>query len=170
MDPETRARVRAHRSQQDGVTFVGITGSCGKTTTKDLTIGLLSTRFAVMSNPGSGNCGRELVENILRVRADPRFVVQELGAWGPGTLDMGLDLLRPDLGVVLNVRHDHYGQFHGLQHTASEKGKLIECVGESGTVILNRDDPLVWDMRRRAYHAAGACAQTCATGPVTPPC
>lgn len=149
MQDETVARARAHRSELSGVTFVAITGSCGKTTTKDLATGLLRPTLLGSSNPGSGNCGVELVEHLLAVEPRHRFCIQELGAWGPGTLDAGLELVQPDIGVILNVRRDHYNAFHGLEHTQAEKAKVIECLPATGTAILNADDPHVWAMRHR---------------------
>lgn len=150
VESEQIAKVLAHRDTLSSVTFIGITGSCGKTTTKDLATGLLAPTLKGVSNPGSGNCGIELAENILRVQPCHGFCIQELGAWGAGTLDEGLELVKPDIGVVLNVRRDHYAAFRGLEHTAAEKAKVIECLPRSGTAILNADDPLVWQMRGRA--------------------
>jgi UDP-N-acetylmuramoyl-tripeptide--D-alanyl-D-alanine ligase len=60
-----------------------------------------------------------------------------------------LELVRPDVGVVLNIRRDHYSAFHGLEHTQKEKAKVIECLPPTGTAILNADDPYVWGMRDR---------------------
>jgi UDP-N-acetylmuramoyl-tripeptide--D-alanyl-D-alanine ligase len=57
--------------------------------------------------------------------------------------------VQPDIGVVLNVRSDHYSGFHGLEHTQAEKAKLITQLPASGTAVLNCDDPLVWAMRER---------------------
>jgi UDP-N-acetylmuramoyl-tripeptide--D-alanyl-D-alanine ligase len=98
-----------------------------------------------------------------------RFFVQELGAWGPGTLDAGLDLVRPNVGVVLNVRLDHYSQFRGLDHTQAEKAKLVESLPPTGTAILNADDDRVWAMRARTHARvlgfgtqAGADLRVCA--------
>lgn len=140
---------RERRAALNGIPFVGITGSCGKTTTKDLAAGLLAPNLTGFVNPGSGNCGADLIRNLMRAESHHRFFLQELGAWGPGTLDAGLDLVRPDVGVVLNVRRDHYSQFHGLDHTQAEKAKLVECLPPTGTAILNADDDRVWAMRAR---------------------
>jgi UDP-N-acetylmuramoyl-tripeptide--D-alanyl-D-alanine ligase len=149
VEGEQIAKVLAHRDTLSSVTFIGITGSCGKTTTKDLATGLLAPTLTGVGNPGSGNCGRELAENVFRVRPCHDFCIQELGAWGAGTLDAGLELVKPDIGVILNVRRDHYAAFRGLEYTAAEKAKVIECLPRSGTGILNADDPLVWQMRGR---------------------
>jgi UDP-N-acetylmuramoyl-tripeptide--D-alanyl-D-alanine ligase len=91
----------------------------------------------------------DLVENVLRAQACDDFCIQELGAWGPGTLDAGLELVKPDIGVVLNVRRDHYAAFRGLEQTQAEKAKVIECLPATGTAILNADDSYVWGMRSR---------------------
>jgi UDP-N-acetylmuramoyl-tripeptide--D-alanyl-D-alanine ligase len=144
---DSRAEAREHRARLTNVTFIGITGSCGKTTTKDLAAGLLAGSLRGSANPGSGNCGADVVRQVLGVQPGDDYCVQELGAWGPGTLDAGLDLIRPRIGVVLNVRRDHYSAFHGLEHTRAEKQKLIERLPADGTAILNADDPQVRAMR-----------------------
>jgi UDP-N-acetylmuramoyl-tripeptide--D-alanyl-D-alanine ligase len=147
MDTAEREQALLHRSRLTSVKFVGITGSCGKTTTKDLAAGLLSPPLRGSSNPGSGNCGGDLIRHLLQVEPSHDFCIQELGAWGPGTLDAGLELVRPEVGVVLNVRRDHYSLFHGLEHTQREKAKVVTCLPRSGTAILNADDPRVAAMR-----------------------
>jgi len=141
--------VRTHRSRLGQVTFIGITGSCGKTTTKDLAAGLLSERLRGSANPGSGNCGADLVRHLLQIEPTDDYCIQELGAWGSGTLDAGLELIQPRVGVVLNIRRDHYSAFRGLEHTQAEKAKLIEYLPANGTAILNADDPYVSAMRHR---------------------
>ena len=163
MAAEDVARARAHRSELSRVTFVGITGSCGKTTTKDLATGLVAGVRTGTGSPGSENCGSALVQNVLGVRPEHDFFIQELGAWGPGTLDAGLEILRPDVGVVLNVRRDHHSQFHDLAHTQAEKAKVITWLPPTGTAILNADDPRVWAMRDRTRaRVLGFGAHPCA--------
>jgi UDP-N-acetylmuramoyl-tripeptide--D-alanyl-D-alanine ligase len=142
------AAARVHRSELR-VRFVAITGSCGKTTTKDLAAGMLAGTRAGAGSPGSENCGTAVARNVLGVRPGDDFFIQELGAWGVGTLDAGLELVRPEIGVVLNVRRDHHGQFHDLAHTQAEKAKVVEVLPPTGVAILNADDPRVWAMRER---------------------
>jgi len=136
-----------HRAACAGVTFVAITGSCGKSTTKHLAEAILGDRLSGVVSPGSENCGAPLVDNILRTSPTHDYCLQEMGAWGPGTLDMGLELVRPAIGVVLNVRRDHFGAFGGLDATAAEKAKVVAGLPPSGTAILNADDPRVAAMR-----------------------
>ena len=149
VENEYVAKAWAHRQSLTTVRFIAITGSCGKTTTKDLAAGLLAPTFQGSSNPGSGNCGMDLVDHLLRVEPDHDFCIQELGAWGPATLDTGVKLVAPHIGVVLNVRRDHYAAFHGLEHTQAEKAKVIESLPDDGAAILNAGDPYVWEMRSR---------------------
>ena len=153
MDTASVELALAHRLALPDVTFVAITGSCGKTTTKDLATGIVAGALRGTSNPGSGNCGSDVVRQMLRVGPEHEFCLQELGAWGPGTLDEGLGLIRPDVGVVLNVRRDHYSGFGGLTRTQAEKSKVVTCLPAHGTAILNADDALVLDMRHRTRAA-----------------
>jgi UDP-N-acetylmuramyl pentapeptide synthase len=136
-----------HRSQLRHTVFIGITGSCGKTTTRDVAAYLLQPDFRGLKSPDDGNCGAQLVRHVLQVKPGDDFCLQELGAWGPGTLDAGLALAQPDIGVVLNVRNDHYSSFRGLEHTQAEKAKVVRVLPSTGTAILNVDDPYVWPMR-----------------------
>ena len=141
-----------HRNSLPGVWFIGITGSCGKTTTKNLTAAVLGSRWHGEKSVGTKNCGPHVEETIFRVSPAHQYCVQELGAWGPGTLDHGIALLLPRIGVVLNVRNDHHSGFRSLQNTLTEKRKLIECLPEDGWAILNHDDQGVLSMRA-ATHA-----------------
>ena len=134
---------RRHRPALEGVVFVGVTGSCGKTTTKDLVATVLGSRLRGSSSEGSTNCGSDLVESVLGVQPEDRFHVQELGAWGPGTLEPGIELVQPDVAVVTNLRQDHYSGFHGPRGAQTEKGKLVASLPAGGTAVLNWDDPLV---------------------------
>jgi UDP-N-acetylmuramoyl-tripeptide--D-alanyl-D-alanine ligase len=147
MADDRALRAARHRAACAGVTFVAITGSCGKSTTKHLAEALLGDRLAGIASPGSENCGAPLVDNVLRTSPAHDYCLQEMGAWGPGTLDTGLELVRPTIGVVLNVRRDHFGAFGGLDATAAEKVKVVAGLPPSGTAILNADDPRVAAMR-----------------------
>ncbi len=90
-----------------------------------------------------------MIEHVLQIQPEDQFCIQELGAWGPGTLDPGLELVRPDIGVVLNVRNDHYSGFKGLDKTQAEKAKVVERLSPDGIAILNTDNPFTWEMRHR---------------------
>ncbi|HEY7650799.1 MAG TPA: aminoacyl-tRNA hydrolase [Methylomirabilota bacterium] len=134
------------------VTFIGVTGSCGKTTTKELISAVLSTTFSTGKSRDSRNTTREVVRNVLRARTSPTHFVQELSigkSCGRSTIDGPLKLLKPTVGVVTNIGTDHRSQFRSRHDIAVEKGKLVACLPEDGIAVLNADDPFVLDMARR---------------------
>jgi UDP-N-acetylmuramyl pentapeptide synthase len=147
MTDDALARVLRHRQELSDVLFIAITGSCGKTTTKDLTAAILGKRFRGSKNDDTRNCGADVAAAILAVRPDDYFFVQELGAWGPGTLDTGIQLVQPDIAVVTNLRNDHYSSLRGPRGAQAEKGKLVKCLPRTGTAVLNSDDDLVRELR-----------------------
>jgi UDP-N-acetylmuramyl pentapeptide synthase len=146
---DLRGAARIHRALLDEVVFVAVTGSCGKTTSKDLITAVLASRYRGRGSLDSTNCGTDLAVDLLAVRPDDQFFVQELGAWGAGTLEPGIDLVRPHIAVVTNLRNDHYSAFRGPRGAQAEKGKLVACLPATGTAVLNWDDPYVRELAHR---------------------
>jgi UDP-N-acetylmuramoyl-tripeptide--D-alanyl-D-alanine ligase len=145
-DADYIARARAHRRQLDAVTIVAITGSCGKTSTKDLAAAVLGSRFRASKSEDTKNCGLDLAATVLAADPADDFLVQELGAWGPGTLDAGIEFVRPDIAVITNLRNDHFSTLHGPRGAQAEKGKLVRSLPDTGAAVLNWDDPLVREL------------------------
>jgi len=139
-------RAARHRRRLAGVTFVGITGSCGKTTTKELVAAVLARRGRVTRTPGNHNSAQWVPRTVLDARTHHDFCVQEIGASGPGSLDAPLALVRPRVAVVTNIGDDHRSAFRTLDATAAEKRKLVEAVPADGIAVLNADDPRVLAM------------------------
>ncbi len=139
-------RAARHRRRLDRVIFVGVTGSAGKTTTKDLVAAVLSRRYRGTRSPGTHNAAHWVPRTVLGVRPDDEFCVQELGASGPGTLDAAIALVRPRVAVITNVGGDHRRAFRTLDATATEKSKLVSALPSDGLAILNADDPRVLAM------------------------
>lgn len=133
--------------------FIGITGSGGKTTTKDLTFEVLNSKFRAHKSPGSRNTADTIARTLLEVRPGVAYHVQEVGAQRPGALDPAMRLLAPSIAVVTNVRTDHCTAFKDEDGIAHEKAKLVRALGPSGIAILNADDERVLAM---AAYAAGA--------------
>jgi UDP-N-acetylmuramoyl-tripeptide--D-alanyl-D-alanine ligase len=134
------------------VTFVGVTGSCGKTTTKELITAVLASHFRVRKNPGNSNLPISLAKTIVKVRPWDDLCVLEIAAAIGGeriALEVPLSLVQPHIGVVTNVQTDHIGAFGTVQAIAAEKGKLIAALTPHGTAILNADDPHVLAMAGR---------------------
>jgi UDP-N-acetylmuramoyl-tripeptide--D-alanyl-D-alanine ligase len=140
------AEARRHRVRLANVVVVSVTGSCGKTTTKDLTAAVLGSRFKGTKNEDTKNCGLDLAVTVLAAHPGDDFLIQELGAWGPGTLDAGIEFLRPRIAIVTNLRHDHFSSLHGPRGAQAEKGKLVAGLPKTGTAVLNWDDPLVREL------------------------
>jgi aminoacyl-tRNA hydrolase len=129
--------------------FVGVTGSCGKTTTKELIDAVLASQFTGQKNHGTRNSTGEVLRNLLRVRGSDSYCIQELSIGkycGRFTLESPLKILRPNIGVVTNIGTDHLHLFGSKQAIAAEKSKLVRSLPRDGSAILNADDPLAFEM------------------------
>ncbi|MEV0095684.1 UDP-N-acetylmuramoyl-tripeptide--D-alanyl-D-alanine ligase [Streptomyces sp. NPDC050738] len=135
--------------QRLGATVVGLTGSAGKTSTKDLTAQLLQRHGPTVWTPGSLNGEIGLPLSALRADEDTRFLVLEMGARGIGHISYLTELTPPKIGVVLNVGTAHIGEFGGREQIAQAKGELVESLPADGVAVLNADDPLVRAMAPR---------------------
>ncbi|WP_285250950.1 UDP-N-acetylmuramoyl-tripeptide--D-alanyl-D-alanine ligase [Pseudarthrobacter sp. fls2-241-R2A-168] len=147
---EAVRRIRAARAEQGSeLTVVGITGSAGKTTTKDLLAGILSTQGQTVAPQGSYNGEVGVPLTVFRAGTDTRYLVIEMGATGIGHIRYLADMVRPDIGVVLAVGTAHAGEFGGVANIALAKGELVEALAADGTAIINLDDDRVAAMRSR---------------------
>jgi UDP-N-acetylmuramoyl-tripeptide--D-alanyl-D-alanine ligase len=131
------------------LTVVGLTGSSGKTTTKDY-IGQLLARLGPTVAP-AGSLNNELGHpyTVLKATPDTRFLVLEMGARGIGHIRRLAEVAPPWIGVVLNVGAAHIGEFGSVEGTAQAKGELVEALPAAGVAILNADDALVAAMADR---------------------
>ncbi|MFD4368811.1 UDP-N-acetylmuramoyl-tripeptide--D-alanyl-D-alanine ligase [Rhodococcus sp. NPDC058521] len=135
-----------------GLTVVGVTGSAGKTSTKDLMASVLSPLGSVVAPPGSFNNELGHPWTALRADADTKFLVLELSARGTGHIAALARTAPLKLGVVLNVGTAHLGEFGSREAIASAKGELPESLPSAehgGVAVLNADDPLVAEMAER---------------------
>jgi UDP-N-acetylmuramoyl-tripeptide--D-alanyl-D-alanine ligase len=131
------------------LTVVGITGSSGKTTTKDLIAQLTARIGPTVAPPGSFN--NELGHPYTALQAGPetRFLVLEKGARGVGHVRYLCEVVPPRISVVLNVGVAHLGEFGSREAIALAKGELVEALPVDGLAVLNADDPLVAAMATR---------------------
>ncbi|WP_040336699.1 UDP-N-acetylmuramoyl-tripeptide--D-alanyl-D-alanine ligase [Candidatus Blastococcus massiliensis] len=132
-----------------GLTTLGLTGSSGKTSTKDLLGQVLATAGETVSPPGSYNNDIGLPLTVLSADERTRFLVLEMGARGPGHIARLCEVARPSIGVVLNVGTAHLGEFGSAEVIAQAKGELVEALPADGTAVLNADDPRVVGMAPR---------------------
>ena len=132
-----------------GITVVGITGSSGKTSTKDLLAQLLAELGPTVAPPGSFNNELGHPYTVLRSTVDTRYLVLEKSARGIGHVAWLTRIARPRIGVVLNVGTAHLGEFGSRENIARAKGELVEALPADGVAVLNADDPLVLAMADR---------------------
>lgn len=130
------------------ICFVAVTGSCGKTTTTDLTTAILAREGRTRTGNHENEIGY-IAGLIRRLSPKDRFCVAEVSGHMKGAMERSARLLRPHIGVVTNVGQDHYSSFRSLEATAAEKGKLVEILPSDGAAVLNADDPNVYAMRTR---------------------
>ncbi|MEV0620002.1 UDP-N-acetylmuramoyl-tripeptide--D-alanyl-D-alanine ligase [Nonomuraea sp. NPDC050404] len=131
------------------VTVIGVTGSAGKTTTKDLLARLTGRVGPTIAPVGSYNNELGHPLTVLRADLDTRFMVLELAARNIGHIKDLTRIAPPQIGVVLNVGTAHLGVFGGKEAIAKAKGELVESLPRSGVAVLNADDPLVRGMATR---------------------
>ncbi|QKG26649.1 UDP-N-acetylmuramoyl-tripeptide--D-alanyl-D-alanine ligase [Actinomadura verrucosospora] len=131
------------------LTVAAVTGSAGKTSTKDLIAQLVGRAGPTVWPPGSFNNEIGLPLTVLRADAETRHLVLEMGARGVGHIAYLTGIARPDVGVVLNVGTAHMGEFGSREAIAKAKGEMVEALLPGGTAVLNADDPLVSAMASR---------------------
>ncbi len=133
----------AARLVAGGLTIIGVTGSSGKTSTKDLLAAVLAPLGAVVAPPGSFNNELGHPWTVLRATKDTDFLVLEMSARRPGNIAALAAIAPPRIGVVLNVGTAHLGEFGSREIIARTKSELPQAVPASGVVVLNVDDTAV---------------------------
>jgi UDP-N-acetylmuramoyl-tripeptide--D-alanyl-D-alanine ligase len=128
---------------------VGITGSVGKSTTKELVAEVLGTRYHTLKNLGNLNNEIGLPLTILRLSSGYSHAVLEMGFYVPGEIKFLCDIARPQVGIVTYVGTVHAERAGSQEVIAQGKGELIEALPNDGVAILNRDNAFVRDMARR---------------------
>jgi len=137
-----------HARARSKTTFIGVTGSSGKSTTASLLGHILAGRGAVHTQV-LDNTIRPLVSMLYRRMAKggkPDYAVFEAAAFGPDTIRPMAELLRPHIAVVTMVRLEHASSFRTLENVAREKGSLVDALEPGGLAVLNADDPNVVGM------------------------
>ena len=126
--------------------FVGIAGSAGKTTAKDLLHGILSGVLHGIASPGTLNVPPEVAKTVLRVRPNHAYCIAELSEHLPGVMDANLVLFQPAIAIVTVVKDDHLAAFESRDALAGEIAKLVHHLPPTGTAVLNADDTQVLAM------------------------
>ena len=137
------------RSWRDkfNIPIVAITGSNGKTTTKDLTAAVLSTLGDVQKTSGNFNNEIGVPLTLLGITDNHKAAVVEIGMRGLGQIESLAKVVKPNIGIVTNVGETHIELLGSIENIAKAKRELVEAIKTGGTVILNADDPNVMDMK-----------------------
>lgn len=138
----------AYWREKHPIRTIGITGSVGKTTTKELTTSLLSQKFNVLKNPGNRNNEIGLPLTLLDLEDLHECAVLEMGFYVPGEIRTLCQIAKPHIGVVTNIGTVHAERAGSQEIIAKGKAELVESLpaAPEGIAILNMDDPWVWNM------------------------
>ena len=141
------------REKMHNTTFIGITGSQGKTTTKDLLSSILSSHAETVAPSGSFNNEIGVPVTILSCSDSTRYCILEMGARHKGDIDYLCSIAKPQIGLVLVVGSAHLGEFGSVEEIAKTKGELIDSLPDSGIAILGSYDSFTPHMGEGANFA-----------------
>jgi UDP-N-acetylmuramoyl-tripeptide--D-alanyl-D-alanine ligase len=141
---------RAHRQRHRNIPLVGITGSSGKTTTKEMLFSLLSRSRHVLRNPGNRNNLIGMPLALLELSGEHDAAILEMGSNAPGEIARLADIACPDIAVITNIAPAHLEGFKTMEGVAREKGDIFRALGTGGTAVVNATD-------LRVVREAGRC-------------
>ena len=140
---------RVHRASRTKLKVIGVTGSVGKTTTKELIAAVLATRYPLFKNEGNLNSEIGLPLVLLELTTRHRRAVLEMGMWALGEIALLCDIAQPEIGVVTNVGPSHMERLGSIEAITDAKSELVESLPRDGAAVLNHDDARVLDMQTR---------------------
>lgn len=139
-------RLAGHWRNRFNPTVIGITGSVGKSSTKELLAAVLSRRLPTLKSARSYNNEIGLPLTLLALRPEHRAVIVEMGTYGLGEIALLAQVARPQIGLVTNVSHSHLERMGTLETIARAKSELPAALPADGLAVLNGDEPLVRGM------------------------
>jgi len=137
------ALAQALVERRPDLVVIGVTGSSGKTGTKDLLWSVLKTYGETVANVGSLNSEVGVPLTVCRITPTTAYLVLEMGARGIGHIDYLTRIAQPRIGVVLNVGTAHVGEFGSREAIGRAKAELVQALPATGFAVLNADDPIV---------------------------
>ncbi|MEA1867686.1 MAG: UDP-N-acetylmuramoyl-L-alanyl-D-glutamate--2,6-diaminopimelate ligase [Thermodesulfobacteriota bacterium] len=126
-----------------GIKVVGITGSCGKTTTKELIFSILGKKWKTAKTPGNFNNLIGLPLSLLSAKSDDSWAVLEMGTNQPGEIPRLCEIAQPQVGIITTIQPAHLVGLGDIKQVAREKWKLWRALPKTGVAVVNLDDPLV---------------------------
>lgn len=142
-------RLGAHYRDQFTLPLVGITGSVGKTTTKEMIAAALETRMNVLKTEGNMNSQVGLPQMMTRIHAEHEIAIIEMGMSQFGEMERLATVAKPEFAVMTNIGVSHIGQLKTMENIRSEKANICNYFKDGSTLLLNGDDPLL----REIYEA-----------------
>ncbi len=142
-------RMAVYHRRQLTPTVVGITGSVGKTSVKEVAAAVLSRRYRTLKSERSFNSEATLPTTLMQLQPDHEVAVLEMGMWAPGEIRFLANLARPKIGIVTNVGPSHLERLGSMEAIANAKAELVESLPGDGVAILNYDDERVVAMADR---------------------
>ncbi|HEX2954764.1 MAG TPA: Mur ligase family protein, partial [Bacillota bacterium] len=133
------------------IPVVGVTGTCGKTTTKEMIKHILSGAYKVSATYKSYNASFRNLGYLLEIDEDTQAAVYEMGVAFPGDLKKSCRYFKPKVGVITNIGVDHLQGFENLDAYIEAKAELLEGMGFAGTLILNADDQNIRTINLKAF-------------------
>ncbi|MBI4385064.1 MAG: UDP-N-acetylmuramoyl-tripeptide--D-alanyl-D-alanine ligase [Nitrospinae bacterium] len=127
---------------------VGVTGTNGKSSTKEMIASVCETKFKTLKTGGNLNNHIGLPLTLLELAPGHEVAVLEMGMSAAGEIRRLAEIARPDIGVITNISEAHLTQLKTVKNVQSAKGELFESLGGEGTAVVNADDPLVLDLAR----------------------
>jgi len=126
--------------------FIGITGSNGKTTTKDLLTHVLSASMKTMSTKGNFNSTIGVPLSIFECNGNEDVVIIEMGASMPGEIEYICNIVQPNMGIITNIYEAHLEYFGDINEVAKTKSSLFSSIRKEGAAFINMDDPFISKM------------------------
>ena len=148
------ARALVDEARANGLVTIAVTGSSGKTSTKDLLAQVLEQAAPTVAPVGSFNNEIGVPLTATRVDASTKYLISEMGARGEGHIRWLCSMTPPVIALVLNVGSAHLGEFGSVEGIARTKGELVEGLPADGWAVLNADDPRVAAMASRTQAPA----------------
>ena len=144
------------------IPVIGITGSVGKTSTKELVSAVLGTQGKVLKTEGNFNNEIGVPKTLLQITSEHRYAVIEMAMRGAGEIALLADIVRPTMGIITNVGTAHIGRLGSREAIAKAKCELLEHMPQTSVAVLNHDQPLlmetaaqVWQGKTLTYGLTG---------------
>ncbi|OED40138.1 hypothetical protein ACH42_17510 [Endozoicomonas sp. (ex Bugula neritina AB1)] len=130
-------------------TLMGVTGSCGKTSVKEMLLSIFSEQDRTMATEGNFNNEFGVPLTLFRIEAEDRYAVIELGTSSPGEIDYIARMSRPDIALITNADETHLADLINVEGVAQEKGYILDALSPEGIAVLNLDDHFfkAWEQR-----------------------